>query len=90
MRHEHTLGRSSVMLRRSFMAAGLGAAVAVAVPPLTSAGAATAAPTLLVLVYASGAYPARPASAAAGTVRYIGPTQPPTWLVGDEWIQPSS
>jgi hypothetical protein len=76
--------------RRSFLATGLSTALVLAVAPLTPAQAATAAPTLLVLVYAGGAYPARPAGAVGGSVRYIGPTQPATWLVGDEWIQPSS
>lgn len=78
------------MRRRSFVAAGLSGALALAVSPLTSTSAASAAPTLLVLVYASGAYPARPSGAVGGSVRYIGPTLPSTWLVGDEWIQPSS
>ncbi len=79
-----------MMLRRSFIVAGLTAAVASGAAPLGSAQAATTAATLLVVVYANGAYPARPAGSAAGAVRYIGPTLPPTWLVGDEWIQPSS
>ena len=37
------------------------------------------------LVYANGAYPARPSGAAAGAVTYVGPVQPTTWLAGDEW-----
>ena len=78
------------MRRRSFVAAGFSAALGAVVAPLVPAVAASAAPTLLVIVYASGAYPSRPAAAVAGSVRYIGPTQPATWLAGDEWIQPSS
>lgn len=37
------------------------------------------------LVYANGAYPARPSSVPAGGVTYVGPVQPTTWLAGDEW-----
>lgn len=37
-----------------------------------------------VLVYASGAYPPRPAGATS--VKYIGPVQPTTWLPNDEWV----
>ena len=79
------------MLRRSFIATGVGAAVAaLALPTIADAATpVTTVPTLLVVVYANGAYPNRPATP-AGCVRYIGPTQPATWLVGDEWIQPSS
>lgn len=78
------------MRRRSFVAAGLSSALALVVAPSVPASAAAAAPTLLVLVYTGGAYPSRPAAAVAGSVRYIGPSQPSTWLDGDEWIQPSS
>jgi hypothetical protein len=39
-----------------------------------------------VLVYADGAYPARPAGAAGGLVKYIGPVQPTTWFPNDEWV----
>ena len=83
------VGRQT-MLRRSFIVTTVGAAVAAAVVPMTNADAATAATTLLVLVYSNGAYPARPAGTAAGCARYIGPIQPQSWLIGDEWIQPSS
>lgn len=40
-----------------------------------------------VLVYASGAYPARPVGATS--VKYIGPVQPTTWLPNDEWVDNS-
>lgn len=42
--------------------------------------------SLQVLVYASGAYPARPVGLPGGAVRYIGPVQPTDWLTNDEWI----
>ena len=48
--------------------------------------ALTAAPVLMVLVHNGSAYPARPPGAAAGAARYVGPTQPTTWLAGDEWV----
>lgn len=44
---------------------------------------------LRVLVYASGAYPARPTGVPAGMCRYVGPSQPTTWLAGDEWVNNS-
>ena len=40
-----------------------------------------------VLVYASGAYPARPTGAASA--KYIGPVQPTNWLANDEWVDNS-
>lgn len=43
---------------------------------------------LQVVIYAGGAYPARP-SVTAGRVRFIGPVQPTTWLDNDEWVQTS-
>lgn len=55
-------------------------------PPNRAADPITVATGLTVLVYASGAYPSRPAGAPGGAVRYIGPTQPTTWLANDEWI----
>jgi hypothetical protein len=41
------------------------------------------------LVYAAGAYPARPSGVAAGLATYIGPVQPTSWLSGDDWINNS-
>jgi len=41
-----------------------------------------------VLIYSGGDYPPRPA-VQPGYVRYIGPTQPTTWLPGDEWVDNS-
>ncbi|MDF2830256.1 MAG: hypothetical protein K0R01_3539, partial [Mycobacterium sp.] len=38
----------------------------------------------VVLIYASGAYPARPEGAVRAV--YIGPVQPATWLPNDEWV----
>lgn len=46
---------------------------------------ASTATASVVLIYSSGAYPARP-SVAAGLVTYKGPTQPTTWLTGDTWV----
>lgn len=43
----------------------------------------------VVLIYSSGAYPARPSGLPAGHARYLGPVQPTTWLVGDEWVDNS-
>lgn len=37
-----------------------------------------------VIVYASGAYPARPST--SSPVKYIGPVVPTTWLPNDEWV----
>jgi hypothetical protein len=42
-----------------------------------------------VLVWASGAYPARPAGIAGGLVKYVGPAAPTGSLPGDEWVDNS-
>jgi len=42
-----------------------------------------------VLIYASGAYPARPAGVPGGLVKYIGPVQPSDWLANDAWVDNS-
>lgn len=53
--------------------------------------AGTASTVFTVLVYTGGAYPARPSSGSvpAGSVRYVGPVVPTTWLTGDEWVDNS-
>jgi hypothetical protein len=52
-------------------------------PVLSSVG------NVIRLIYASGAYPTRPAGVGAGLVTYIGPVQPTGWLTGDDWINNS-
>ncbi len=43
-------------------------------------------PALTVLIHDGTLYPSRPAGLPGGAVRYLGPVQPTTMLINDEWI----
>lgn len=58
--------------------------------PTSDVSAALNATFLTVLVHNGTAYPARPAGAPAGLVRYVGPTSPTGALAGDEWLDTST